>query len=304
MGWKKLFGGLGGQGGMRAEDLACVWPVQAALGETPVWNGAAQRLTFIDGEGGRLHTCDAQGDARVSATLAPPLGFVVRGRRRMWVAQGLSIHPLGADGVLGPAFVTLPGDPARLRLNDAGSDAEGHLWTGTMDRRGDAPLGTLYRVAPDGQWTALASDFTIPNGFRFSPDGRSLYVADSAKRTLFRYERTADGALGTRAAFALFSEADGYPDGMAVDEEGGLWVAHYDGGRITRFLPDGKRAHSVALPVKNVTAAAFGGAHHDTLFITTARRHGAAARSERDAGGLFAWKAPVRGLMLPPFGAE
>jgi D-xylonolactonase len=91
-----------------------------------------------------------------------------------------------------------------------------------------------------------------------------------------------------------FAENDGYPDGMTLDAESGLWVAHWDGGRVSRFAADGSRLDSIRLPVAQVTSCAFGGADLRTLFITTAG--GSGLPGEGPAGGLFAIRTAVSGL--------
>jgi sugar lactone lactonase YvrE len=107
--------------------------------------------------------------------------------------------------------------------------------------------------------------------------------------------------LTDRTDFVRFGESEGYPDGMAMDAEAHLWVAHYAGGAISRYRPDGSLAQRVALPVSQVTALAFGGADLRTLFITTAAAglSPQARRREPLAGGLFAWPAPVAGWPQP-----
>lgn len=289
----------------------CIWSSQALLGETPFWDDRSRRLVFIDGDEGRIHSCSADGSDRRTIAVPPPIGFVAAGERGgLWAGLGLTLTPIAedtpnADDTLGgAALATLPGDPQALRLNDVGIDPEGCLWTGTMDLHGRSPIGALYRITPRGVVSEQARQFMIPNGFRFSPEGRHLYVADSPRRTVFRYERDAAGNLGERRVFTVFGERDGYPDGMAVDEEACLWVAHYDGGCVTRFGPDAAPLLRLTLPASRVTALCFGGEDRRTLFITTARRNlsETALRREANAGGVFAWTAPVRGAVTQAFG--
>lgn len=281
-----------------SDSAVCVWQARATLGETPVWEPASARVWFIDGAEGAVMSCTADGGSASRTALAPPLGFLKpRTKRGFWLGCGLEVKALDENGVLGATLCRLPGDPAQCRLNDAGIDTAGRLWTGTMHIDGCAPIGALYRVDPDGRVSEFTRDFTIPNGFAVSPCGGSLYVADSPRREIYRFSLSTDGRLGDRTLFARFDEADGYPDGMAMDSAAHLWVAHYGGGRVSRFRPDGTCERSIAMPVSQVTALTFGGADGKSLFITSAAQHlsNDARKREPLAGALFTITAPVKG---------
>jgi sugar lactone lactonase YvrE len=120
-----------------------------------------------------------------------------------------------------------------------------------------------------------------------------MYLADSPARVVLAFD-VVDGVPVHRREFLRFAENEGYPDGMTVDAEGGLWVAHWDGGRVSRFAADGSRLGSIRLPVAQVTSCAFGGADLRTLFVTTAG--GPGLPGEGPAGGLFAIRTAVSGL--------
>ena len=194
-------------------------------------------MAFIDGARGELLRVAPDGDGGTRMTLAAELGFLAAAPDgRLLYGSGTTIGRVGVAG----DFATVPGDAARLRLNDAGFDAAGGLWTGTMDRSGQAPLGALWRVDPSGQVEAALDGFTIPNGFALDRAGRTLYVADSPRRVVHALELGRDGRLRARRAFAAGDAlCAGYPDGMAVDAEDHLWIAFYEGGCLGRFRPDG-----------------------------------------------------------------
>ena len=69
----------------------------------------------------------------------------------------------------------------------------------------------------------------------------------------------ADGSLGQRELFIRFEPEWGTPDGMTLDSEGGLWVAHWGGGRVSRFTPEGRFERSIALPASQITSCTFAG---------------------------------------------
>jgi sugar lactone lactonase YvrE len=120
-----------------------------------------------------------------------------------------------------------------------------------------------------------------------------MYLADSPARRVFVTEIEDDRPLRSQE-FLRFAEAEGYPDGMTVDAEGCLWVAHWEGGRVSRFAPDGTRLEAMALPAAKVTSCAFGGEGLRTLFVTTAGGSGSPMAAPE--GGLFAAATTTRGL--------
>lgn len=256
----------GGRPGRNPVRLA--WAAGLAHPESPRWLARERELVFVDVASGTLlrHAPGREARAGRRERLAAELGFAVpRADGALLYGHGTTVARLGADAPL----AVLPGDVAQLRLNDAGVDAQGALWTGTMDRRGERALGALYRIAPDGTVATIADGFTIPNGFAASRIGDTLYVADSPLRVVYAFELDGAGLPRARRSF-LGAESFGraYPDGMAVDAEDHLWVACYDGGCLRRFRPDGTLEREVALPVARVTACAFGGDALDLLFVT------------------------------------
>ncbi|MBB5694990.1 SMP-30/gluconolactonase/LRE family protein [Muricoccus pecuniae] len=273
-----------------------IWPAGAELGEGALWDDRIARLWWVDIRGRRLHRADEAGGSRASWDLAEEPGHAALTDDPARLILGLRSGP----GLFEPATGRLERlaapeghDPSRHRLNDGKADAAGRLWFSTMEEGEEAPEGALHLLLGPGRAPRVAGPFTVANGPAFSPDGRTLYLGDSPAHTVFAYAMR-DGRLGERREFIRFAGDDGFPDGMTVDAEGCLWVAHWDGGRVSRFGPDGAHRGSIALPVPKVTSLAFGGADFRTLFITTAGGEG--REDEGPAGGLFAVRTEVAGL--------
>ncbi len=189
----------------------------------------------------------------------------------------------------------LPGN----RFNDGKADPSGRVWFGSMDDAEAVVTGSLYRLDPDGTIERVDTGYGVANGPAISQDGRTLYHADSAARLVYAFDIGPGGALDRKRAHIRFADADGYPDGMTVDAQGGLWIAHWDGGRVTRFRPDGRADRHIALPVSRVTSVAFFGPDLDRMAITTA----AIGRDEEPlAGALFVADAGVGGLPPATYG--
>lgn len=260
------------------------WAAGARHPETPRWLAATEEVVFIDGLAGELLRWRPRDGAGTRTRVADELGFVVAGPDGgLQHGTGLAVHATGAATPL----AVVPGDAARLRLNDAGRDDRGHLWTGSMDRRGEAPLGALWRIDPAGRVQQVDEGFTIPNGFAFARDGGTVYVADSPRRRVHAY--ALDAARGVRARTTLIEPpvfGASFPDGMAVDAEDHLWVACYDGGCLRRFRPDGTLERTVRLPAAKVTACSFGGPDLATLYVTA-------------GDGLFAFEPGPAGFAWP-----
>ncbi|CAO3459088.1 Xylonolactonase (EC 3.1.1.68) [Azospirillum argentinense] len=293
-------------------DAHCVWEAGARLGEGPVWSPSRNALFAVDIRGSRLlrySPADGRGRdwpleeaACWLVERADGAGFVAGLRSRRLVGLTLDGDRLS----MGPELLRLEEDTPGNRLNDAMADTAGRLWVGSMDDAEQEASGALYRVGLDGSVARVDEGYTVSNGPALSPDGRTLYHTDSPSRTVFAFTLAADGTLSGKRVHIRFDEEDGYPDGMTCDAEGHLWVAHWSGGRVSRFRPDGTLDRVVRLPVSNVTSCAFGGPGLDQLFITTAAQDAPAQGTptgEPLAGGLFACTPGVVGLAPGRFGA-
>jgi sugar lactone lactonase YvrE len=262
------------------------------LGEGALWCPRDQAFYWVDILAPALNRLDIATGAIARWDMPTPLG---------WVATRASGGLIGGfqDGVapisLAPFHVAERSDPEPHlpgnRMNDGKADRHGAIWCGTMDMAEEHANGSLYRLSPSGDWQVIDTDYAVPNGPAFSPCGEWLYHADTGRRVIYRFALAADGASG-REEFIRFDEADGYPDGMTTDGEGYLWVAHWDGARVTRFAPDGSRDRAIELPAKRITNIAFAGDNLDRMFVTSAST--GLPESEFD-GALFEVESGVRG---------
>jgi sugar lactone lactonase YvrE len=248
----------------------------------------AGTVHFHEPASGRNHSALIAAD--VDALLLAPCGGL-----RVGLGDGL--WELSPQLELGRRVATIAGLRAECRMNDGAVDAAGRMWLATMHRDGVEDWGGLCRVDADGATRWVDEGYRIANGPALAPDGRSLYVADSPRRVIYRLNLDTAGRCASREVFARFDVRDGFPDGLTLAADGCLWVAHYDGGCVTRFSQDGRRVASIRLPVSKVTACAFGGEGLTTLFITSARQGLDPREGRRQplAGGLFAAAAAAGG---------
>ena len=224
-------------------------------------------------------------------------------RRRGGVVVGLpdGLHLLGGGGA---GFVPIETERAGTRTNDGACDAAGRLWVGTMALDERSPVAALYRVEADLSVTTVLTGTTISNGLGWSPSGRRFYFIDSPTRRvdMFAFD-PATGALEDRRPFAAVEVEGAVPDGLAVDAEGGVWVALHGGWGLHHYSPEGELVAVVALPVARVTSCCFGGGHLRDLYVTT-RREGlstAERAAQPLAGALLRLDAGVAGLPTHAF---
>ena len=165
--------------------------------------------------------------------------------------------------------------------------------------------GLLHRIEPDGSVVTVRSEIGVANGLAFSPDGRTMYFADTPRETVWAYDYDVDtGEARDERVFLDFGPLPGRPDGAAVDEAGCYWIACVLGGMVLRVTPAGAVDRRIRVPVSKPTMPAFGGPGLSTLFITTIGGGGShqVDPSEPEAGGLFAIEPGVSGLPEPRFG--
>jgi D-xylonolactonase len=269
------------------------------LGEGPTWSPSTQRVYWVDIVGQALNALDL---ATLDVTRWPMperIGWVVERRHRGDLLAGfksgiveLSLDPVAIRPLLSPE----PDRPSN-RLNDAKVDSAGRLWFGSKHDEDLEQSGALYRLDSDRRPTQVDDGYAVTNGPAFSPGGRYLYHADSGRREVYRFAVDAAGVLGPRELLITFAESWGYPDGMTTDADGGLWIAHWGGGRISRFDPEGQLVRSHMLPAVNITSCTFAGDRLDRLFVTSAALESPGGPAD---GALFEIDPGVHGLPPTP----
>jgi sugar lactone lactonase YvrE len=164
--------------------------------------------------------------------------------------------------------------------------------------------GTLYRISPELEVTAMRTGVSISNGLDWSPDGRTFYFTDSTTRCVDVYDfDVATGDISNRRLLIQLPDPIATPDGMAVDADGTLWIAMWDGGCVRRFDPQGGLLETIELPVSRPTSVAFGGENLDRLFVTSARNGLSASQlaEESHPGAIFVIEPGVTGRLPHAF---
>jgi sugar lactone lactonase YvrE len=289
---------------MTAEStVQCVADVHAVLGEGPVWVAREAALYWLDIKGRKIFRL---GDGGSFAQWPTPMrvGSLAPRRNGAFIAgtdEGIAIVDPAADRfeIVANPEEALPGN----RFNDGKVDRRGRFWAGTMDDSERDSTGTLYCVGPEFAWSVVDKDYKVTNGPAFSPAGDVMYHNDSARQVTYAFDLDAEGHASNRRTFLQFGPGDGYPDGMTVDAEGGLWIAFWDGWCVRRYSPDAQWIETVRMPVQRPTSCAFGGRDLDRLYITSASidLDQNALKMQPNAGGLFMLTPGVRGLADVPY---
>ena len=274
--------------------------VKTILGEGPLWDVDEQRLYFIDSFGCNVFRCTADGrEVRAWDVPAKIGSMALRRQGGAVVSLANGFHFLDFKTGDCQLIVDPESDKPANRINDGKVDKRGRFVAGSMDTMEDGPNGALYRLDADLSAHRLVDGLVCPNALCWSPDSRTMYHADSARRTVWAWDFEPDaGTIANRRTFLEVPASDGAPDGATVDAEGFVWLAHWGGWRLTRLDPGGRIERVIRLPVQQPTCPAFGGPDLDVLYVTSASITLTAEARVRQpwAGGILALDPGVRGL--------
>lgn len=247
--------------------------VRCGLGEGAVWDADAQALYFLDIWGQKVFRHDpASGATRSWETPGHVGAMGLREGGGAVLAMKDTLHALDfATGecarLAGPVF-----DDPDVTVNDGAVDRRGRFVFGgcCAGIESPRPIGGLFRLDPDHSVVRLDSGTHQSNSHCFSPDGATLYCADSHLRTMYAYDYDLDtGNVANKRVFATTGDLGGVPDGSAVDADGVVWMSVFEAGKVAAWRPDGTLDREIDLPVRLISSVAFGGPGLDTLYVTT-----------------------------------
>lgn len=271
-------------------------------GEGPFWDAANSRMFCVDMLAGEIVALGSSGEAErydVPSSVVTVIrrraagGFAIASERGLLCSnEALTRFELIADVTVDTA----------LRTNDGGCDALGAFVIGTMAYDERIGAGTVYRITPDGRVTELLTPVSISNGVQWSADGTRAYYIDTPTRRVDVFNVDPDtGAWWGRRIHIELSKASGYPDGLAIDEEDGLWIALWGGGAVAHYDAQGRLVQTIQVPdVSQTSACAFGGDDRTVLYITTSRQ-GLHCDQEPYAGAIYAVNTASRGAPVREF---
>jgi sugar lactone lactonase YvrE len=276
------------------------------LGEGPVWDVRTNRLLWVDILSARVHALDPRTGEASSISCAEQVTSLVPDAAGGFVAttaHGFARFDPSTGGTQ-PIVSVESGE--RTRMNDGKCDPNGRFVAGSMAvDLTDTGAGALYSLEPDCTARVLLRAVTISNGLDWSPDGETFFYVDSGAEGIDRFDYdSASGDLSGRTRIVSLPRSAGLLDGLAVDEEGCLWVAIAYSGCVVRYSPEGEKLATVTVPTSVPTSCCFGGAELDQLFVTTAAEYVPedARAGEPARGGLFVCEPGVAGQPARRFG--
>lgn len=271
------------------------------LGESPIWHPTEATLYWIDITGKKLYRYNLQEEVSQTFNMEWMIGAVVpaSGRYSVIVAMENGIHGITSDDKL-EQLTGYPGNEINNnRFNDGKCDPLGRFWVGTMNKELVSEAGNLY--AFDGKLLELKqSGVTISNGIAWSADALTMYYIDTFEYAVFAYDYVSStGNIFNRRIAVKIPFDAGAPDGMTIDSNGMLWVAHWGGFAVRCWNPGtGEMVEEVYVPVPNVTSCTFGNQDLKTLYVTTAKE-GLSKRQYQDyplSGSIFKISMKAKGI--------
>ena len=252
------------------QSVQNVLTARARLGECPLWDRDRQQLFWVDVYNHRVHQFDpATGHDRYFDTGDVVSAIVLAGEDRLLIALGDRIALLHLQTGEISALHQVQFPYPNTRFNDGKCDSQGRFWIGSISEA--VEQAELYRYDFDGSLKVMETGLTISNGLGWSPDESTFYLTDSAKHIIYAYDYEAEiGSIHDRRVLIDLTEEGVEPDGLAIDTQGNLWSALWNGWCIACFNPTGQELFRVKLPVQCPTSVAFGGPQLTDLYITSA----------------------------------
>lgn len=272
----------------------------AVHAEGPVWSSNWGGLRWVDMLAGDvLHLDQDSGEVRrwhvgkVAATLRPRFagGAIIATEREFVLADAVDgpVRPVSGD-------ITGPG----IRFNDGACDPAGDFYCGTMAYDETASAGALFRIsAGDYRVEKVLGELTISNGLAWTAAGDQAFYVDTPTGRVDVFDYDSSTGLTGRRPFVTIDSPTGFPDGLTVDADGGVWVALWNGHAVHHYDSAGTLAEVVDVPPSQVTACTFGGPGLTDLYITTSAT-GAGAEIA-GAGAVYRYQTDGVGLPVAPF---
>lgn len=280
-----------------SSEVQLLVDAHALVGEGPIWDEAKGVLYWVDILSNMVYEYNPATGENRGYNVGQHVGTVVPR-----ASGGLMLAVYDGFAAFEPSTgqLTLLADPEadlpQNRFNDGKCDPAGRFWAGTMAYTDQSTQGSLYRMDADLSVHKMLGDIGISNGIVWSLDNQIMYYIDSMANTVraFDYDLATGNISNERVV--IRTDGMGLPDGMAIDAEGMLWVAHFGGSCVRRWNPHtGKVIGTIEMPASQITACAFGGADYSTLYITSAAT-GLDLAKEPQAGGLFMVNPGVKGV--------
>ncbi len=281
-----------------------LWDIRCTLGEGVLWVKEHNTIYFTDIKKKRILSFNLKNKRKNIFKVDKEIGFISHIHKNIFLLglQGeLRIQNLKSKKIM--RSIPIESKLKFNRINDGKTDPEGNLWFGTMDSlERKIEKGSLYKLDKYLTLTKVDKKYEITNGPAFL-DQLNFYHTDSSKKIIYKIKINKKNQIIKKKIFKKFSSKEGTPDGMTLDINKNLWIAHFNGACISVLNSKAKLIHKINFPAKNITNCAFGGDKNNELFVTTATK-GMNVNDIKKfsySGYLFSVKTNTKGILQKKF---
>ena len=281
-----------------------IWKLKCTLGEGTLWVSEHNSIYFVDIKKKKIFSINIKNNKKKIFKVNKEIGFIAHIKDHIFILglQGeLRIQNLKSKKTL--KSIPIEKNLKLNRINDGKTDPAGNLWFGTMDNlERKLNRGSLYKLDKNLKLTKVDKNYRITNGPAFINEF-NFYHTDSPKKTIYKIKINKNYKIISKKIFKKFSKEEGSPDGMTLDKNKNLWVAHFHGGCVSVFNKKSKLIHRIRFPAKNITNCAFGGKNTKELYVSTATKgmNRADLQKFRYSGFFFSVKTNVKGILQKKF---
>ncbi len=289
---------------IKTSEPRVIWNSKCKLGEGTLWVKEHNSIYFVDIKKKKICILNIKNNKKKKIKINKEIGFLAHIKKNIFILglQGeIRIQNLKSKKIIKSILIE---PKIKLnRINDGKTDPAGNLWFGTMDNlERKIEKGSLYKLDKNLSLTKIDKNYRITNGPAFI-DELNFYHTDSSKRKIYKIKINKNNKILDKKIFKKFSNKVGVPDGMTLDNNKNLWVAHYHGACISVFNNKGKLIHRIQFQAKNITNCTFGGTNNNQLFVTSATKgmNSTDLRKFRYSGSLFSVKTNCKGFLQKKF---
>jgi len=289
---------------IKTTEPKVIWKLRCKLGEGTLWVKEHNSIYFVDIKKKKLFSLNIKNKKKKIYKVNKEIGFLAHVKKNIFILglQGeLRIQDIKTKKVI--KSILIEEDIKLNRINDGKTDPEGNLWFGTMDNlERKIEKGSLYKLDKDLNLIKVDKNYRITNGPAFI-DHYNFYHTDSSKKIIYKIKINKNNKILSKKIFKKLSPLEGVPDGMTLDKNKNLWVAHFHGACVSVFNKNAKLIHKINLPAKNITNCAFGGKNNKEVFITSATKgmNRADLQKFKYSGSLFSVKSNINGMLQKKF---
>jgi len=281
-----------------------LWKLRCTLGEGTLWVNEHNSIYFVDIKKKKICSINIKNKKKKIFKVNKEIGFIAHIKDYIFILglKGeLRIQNLESKKIL--KSIKIEPNLKLNRINDGKTDPAGNLWFGTMDNlERKIEKGSLYKLDKNFKLIKVDKNYRITNGPAFI-DQYNFYHTDSPKKTIYKIKINKNNKIVSKKIFKKLSSDEGSPDGMTLDKNKNLWVAHFHGACISVFNKKAKLIHRIQFPAKNITNCAFGGKNTKELYVSTATKgmNKADLQKFRYSGFFFSVKTNVKGILQKKF---